>query len=215
MANVRYEPPRLANGDILQNARARKAIAAGADIKGWYDTKTGKVCIYAPNAESEQDVMATYAHEVVAHNGMRGLLGEERYNELCERLGEALTPEQLELVEEYAGKETDVLGDEYIARIAEMLIDEKGNIKEPTTWEKVKGAVREFFRDVFGLELTDADIRYLLWRSGERLRRGKADTFTRAQDVVTGGKLKADAAKSKAPPSVSPSAGSKLRTQRV
>ena len=110
-------------------------------------------------------------------------------------LGEALTPEQLELVEEYAGKDADVLGDEYIARIAEMLIDEKGNIKEPTTWEKVKGAVREFFRDVFGFNLTDADIRYLLWRSGERLRRNRAGTMTRAQDVVTGQKLQDESAR--------------------
>ena len=177
--------------DGVKNAQARMAIDAGINIKGWYDPKTGKVCTYAPNAESEQDVMATYAHEVVAHKGMRGLLGEDKYNELCERLGEALTPEQRELVREYIdmGKSDGVLGDEYIARIAEMLIDEKGDIKEPTTWEKVKGAVREFFRDVFGLELTDADIRYLLWRSGERLRRNKADVFTRAQDVVTGQQL--------------------------
>ena len=183
----------------VKNEQAREAIDAGKHVKGWYDPETGKVYIYVPNAESGQDVMATYAHEVVAHKGMRGLLGEERYNELCERLGEALTPEQRELVQEYIdmGKSDGELGDEYIARIAEMLIDEKGNIKEPTTWEKIKGAVREFFREVFGLELTDADTRYLLWRSGERLRRNNADVSTRAQDVVTGEKLKADAAQSK------------------
>ena len=120
--------------DGVQNKQARKALAAGKVIKGWYEPSTGKVVIYAPNAESAQDVMATYAHEVIAHKGMRGLLGEERYNELCERLGAALTPEQRELVEEYEGSKADVLGDEYVARIAEMLIDEQGNIKEPGTW---------------------------------------------------------------------------------
>ena len=177
--------------DGVKDVQARMAIDAGINIKGWYDPKTGKVCIYAPNAESAQDVMVTYAHEVVAHKGMRGLLGKERYEKLCKRLGAALTPEQRELVREYIdmGKSDGELGDEYIARIAEMLIDEKGEIKEPTTWEKVKGAVRDFFRDVLGLELTDADIRYLLWRSGERLRRNKADVFTRAQDAVTGQQL--------------------------
>ena len=179
--------------DGVQNEQARKALAAGKAVKGWYELSTGKVVIYAPNAESAQDVMAMYAHEVVAHKGMRGLLGEKRYNKLCQRLGAALTPEQRGLVEEYEGSDADVLGDEYVARIAEMLIDEKGEIKEPTTWEKVKGAVREFFRDVLGLELTDADIRYMLWRSGERLRRSKADVMTRARDVVTGEKLNDDA----------------------
>ena len=115
--------------DDVQDAEARKRIAAGEAVKGWYDPKTGKVYLYAPNLESEQDAMATYAHEVIAHKGMEGLLGKERYAELCKRLGEALTPEQRKLVKEYAGSGSRTLGDEYIARIAETLIDEQGNIK--------------------------------------------------------------------------------------
>ena len=125
--------------DGVQNEQARKALTVGKVVRGWYEPNTGKVVIYAPNIENAQDVMATYAHEVVAHKGMRGLLGEKRYNKLCQRLGAALTPEQRGPVEEYEGSDADVLGDEYVARIAEMLIDEKGDIKEPTTWEKVKG----------------------------------------------------------------------------
>ena len=56
--------------DDVQDAEARKRIAAGDVVKGWYDPKTGKVCLYAPNIESKQDAMATYAHEVIAHKGM-------------------------------------------------------------------------------------------------------------------------------------------------
>ena len=34
--------------DNIPNATARKAIAAGQNVKGWYDVKTGKVYLYAP-----------------------------------------------------------------------------------------------------------------------------------------------------------------------
>ena len=183
----------IADLDGVSNEKARKHLAAGQNVKGWYDPGAGKVYLYAPDLESEQDAMATYAHEVIAHKGMEGLLGKERYAELCKRLGKALTPKQRKEVEAYEGSSGRTLGDEYIARIAETLIDEQGNIKEPTTWEKVKAVVREFFRDTFGLELTDADIRYMLWRSSERLRRGKADTSQRAQDKVTGQRLQDEA----------------------
>ena len=44
--------------------------------KGWYDTKTREVYLVIPNAESVADVQATVLHEVVAHKGLRGLLGE-------------------------------------------------------------------------------------------------------------------------------------------
>ena len=56
-----------------------------------------------------QNALATYPQEVITHRGMRWLLGEDRYNELCERLGAALTPEQLELVEEYEGSSFNLL----------------------------------------------------------------------------------------------------------
>ena len=103
--------------DDVQDEEARKRIAAGDVVEGWYDPKTGKVYLYAPNIESEQDAMATYAHEVIAHKGMEGLLGKERYKELCERLGKALTSEQRKKVEAYEGSNDRTLGDEYIARI--------------------------------------------------------------------------------------------------
>ena len=112
------------------------------------------------------------------------MLGKERYAELCKRLGKALTPEQRKEVEAYEGNSDRTLGDEYIARIAEMLIDENGNINEPTTWEKVKAVVREFFRDAFGLELTDADLRYMLWQSSIRLKK-QAGQYTAVHEATS------------------------------
>ena len=174
----------------VRDARVSRAICNGDDVKGWCDTKSGKVCLYAPNIENERDARSVYMHEVIAHKGMRGLLGEERYNELCERLGAVLTGEQRQVVEEYAGSNDSVLGDEYIARVAEEMIDDRGEIKEPTVWAKIQAIVREIFRAALGLELTDADIHYMLWRSSERLRIGQANLTQRAQNVETERKLR-------------------------
>ena len=45
--------------------------------KGFYDVKTGEVTIVLPNAENIGDAEATVMHEVVAHKGLRGLLGDK------------------------------------------------------------------------------------------------------------------------------------------
>lgn len=48
--------------------------------KGWFDTTTGEVVIVVPNNENVAYVENTIAHEVVAHKGLRKLVGEERFN---------------------------------------------------------------------------------------------------------------------------------------
>ena len=48
--------------------------------KGWFDTATGEVVIVVPNNENMADVENTVAHEVVAHKGLRKLVGDERFD---------------------------------------------------------------------------------------------------------------------------------------
>ena len=172
------------NPDSIPNATARKAIAAGQNVKGWYDIKTGKVYLYAPNIESEQDAATTYIHEVVAHSGMRQLLGEDKYNELCEKLYNQLTDEQKERISQYSDQSAEEQGDEYFAAIAEAMIDERGNIKEPSLFRKVVAAIREFFRDVLGISMSDNDIRYMLWKSANNLKRN-SNKATQLNDAIT------------------------------
>ena len=77
-----------------------------------------------------------------------------------------------------------VVVDEYIAEVAE------GNVT-PSMFERVVSAVRAFLRDVLGLsvQMTDNDIRYLLWQSKNALE-GKS-AFGRAM-VLAQGKPLAD-----------------------
>ena len=48
--------------------------------KGWFDTATGEVVIVVPNNENMADVENTVAHEIVAHKGLRKLVGDERFD---------------------------------------------------------------------------------------------------------------------------------------
>ena len=46
------------------------------NAKGWFDTRTGRIVVIAPNHSSAWDVMQTLLHEGVAHYGLRELFGE-------------------------------------------------------------------------------------------------------------------------------------------
>ena len=73
---------------------------------------------------------------------MRQLLGEDKYNELCEKLYNQLTDEQKERISQYSDQSAEVQGDEYFAAIAETMIDERGNIKEPSLFRKFVATIQ-------------------------------------------------------------------------
>lgn len=77
--------------DEVSNKQARKAIESGETVFGWFEPKTGMVCIYLPHVPNESEIDKTYIHEVVSHKGLRELLGErnfERIKRQAEREGE-------------------------------------------------------------------------------------------------------------------------------
>lgn len=147
--------------DLPEDARKRRA-------KGYYDPKTGETVIVLPNNTDVADVQKTLLHEIVAHNGLRGLLGD-KLDDMLDRVFAGLPEKQRvalarEAYSEYRGN-VRVATEEYLARIAEKDI-------QPTVWEKVKSAIRDFFRSLgIDLRMTDADIKYLLWKSKNRLKR--------------------------------------------
>ena len=75
--------------DDVKNKQAREeiteadaAVANGAAreknrVNGWYNTVTGEVELYLPHILSEEEIDARVMHEVVAHRGLRELLGTE------------------------------------------------------------------------------------------------------------------------------------------
>lgn len=138
--------------------------------KGWYDMETGEVYLVLHNAESIADAQATILHEVVAHKGLRGLLGEKFddmmdsvYRNLPEDVRRKVTRAGLS---RYGG-DFRIATEEYLASVAE------NGVSEPSIWQKIKSAIRGFFRSLgIDLRMRDEDIAYMLWKSKNRLEKG-------------------------------------------
>lgn len=174
-------PVRLVRAmDELPDGLARRALENGRNVKGWYDTGTGEVVVYLPNAIDANDAKATFLHEVVAHKGLRELLGKENYDSMMENLYGILPKDVQDEVrkhadERYSGS-ISVAMDEYLAEQAEKA-------ETPSWWDRVISAIRDLLRKAgIAVELSGNDVKYLLWRSRKRLERG--DAFSQAEDVV-------------------------------
>ena len=176
--------------------------------KGWYDTATGKVSIVLPNNKSVDDVVATVGHEMIAHKGLRELVGEENYEKFLDEVYGHLRDDLKKGVDAAAGRafidDTTKNGeraksydqhrrtavDELFGRLAEKPFEEFTD-GERTLWQKLKSVVRRLLDKFLGtlklpkwFELGDNELRYILWRSKERLERGKEHPIDLARDIV-------------------------------
>lgn len=155
----------------VNDAAAYRALLDGDTITGWYDGKTGEVHIYAPNIGSLSEAERKVFHELVGHKGVRDLLGQEGFDELCDRVWEIIPEkrrsELLGKVQHLAEeKRQRAAADEYIAELAETVDYKSGE----GIWHKIA----EFFRSIFEKrgyqpEMTDKDISVILRESYKRL----------------------------------------------
>ena len=152
--------------DEVPAGAARRAIEKGLRVKGWY--QNGQINIYLPNAAGMEDVKATLLHEGVAHYGLRQLVGEQNFNEFIGKLYAQASKEVRENVMKLApkyGYNIYEAMEEYIASMAEKGID------NPTFWQTVKKLFRDMLEKIgIKLDITDNDLRYLLWESRNNLR---------------------------------------------
>ena len=176
--------------------------------KGWYDVRTGEVVVVLPNNRDVEDVAATVMHETVAHKGLRELVGEEHYDDFLDEVYEHLRGDLKQRVDAEAGRsfvdDTIKNGekaksyeqhrrtavDELFGDMAEKPFEEFSE-GERTLWQKLKEVVRKLldkFLESLKLpkwfELGDNELRYMLWRSKERLERGKEHPIDLARDMV-------------------------------
>ena len=145
----------------VENESARKAIQmheeqkSGQRIPGWYSG--GKVYIYLPHATDISDLDQTYIHEVVAHHGMKQMLGEEGYNQFClkvwDMMEQTLNEQELNRWLAYQGVKGDKAkaADEYIAHLAETT--ESLTELDQSVWDKIVELLRDALRQLgFSLE---------------------------------------------------------------
>ena len=171
------------------------------DKKGAFDVKSGEVIVVIPNHESVEDVAETVFHEVVGHKGLREMIGEENYDAFCDEVYGHLKEELKEAVDEETtrsfmnepGKGYDyhrrVSVDELFGRMAEKGFEEFTKA-ERGVWAKLKAKVMEAINKFLGalklpkwVKLGDNELRYMLWRSHERLRT-KGDYVDMARDAA-------------------------------
>lgn len=159
--------------DEVTNKAARAVIEAGNPVSGWFSNN--EVVLYMPNINSVEEIDKTFIHEVVAHKGLRMLMGEQ-FDALCDNVWDMMSEEDRAKFINYPGVKgnTRKAADEYMAYLAE------GVDLNKTIWQKIIDAVREFFssKDV---TLLDEEIANLIKESYKNL---KAQTATNVDNEV-------------------------------
>ena len=180
--------------DEVNDEGVRRAIEKGRNVKGWYDTSTGEMVVYAPNAVDADDAVRTVLHEGVAHYGLRQLVGEENFDTFLDNIYNNVDGDIKATIDGKAqrnGWSTRVATEEYLASLAEDTNFEEA--KKSGLWQKIK----DFFTDLLtkaGVRLnealTDNELRYLLWRSYENLQEPNGrGTIGTVKDVAMQGRL--------------------------
>ncbi|MBR3625336.1 MAG: hypothetical protein IKN48_03170, partial [Bacteroidaceae bacterium] len=171
-------------------SEARKRIDEGRMVKGWYNN--GRIYVYVPNTEDAADAKRTMVHEIVAHYGLRKLLGKRFNDFMLEVYEHADLPIRQQIERLAARYDWDFVTatEEYLASLAETTnFDE---VKRSGWWARIKQAFYRILEDMgFGRlngKLTDNELRYLLWRSYDNLQREREnrqrDIFDEAADTA-------------------------------
>lgn len=188
------DPKELTSDNAERQARMRRS-------KGFYDPATGKVVVVLPNNANVEDVAETVFHEVVAHKGLREMLGDENYDAFCDEVYDHLKDDLKEEVDRETTRRFErepekgyehhrrVSVDELFGRMAEKGFEDFTKA-ERGIWAKLKAKVLEAINKFLGslklpkwVRLGDNELRYMLWRSHEKLRT-KGDYVNMARDAV-------------------------------
>ena len=188
------DPKELTSDNAERQARMRRS-------KGFYDPATGKVVVVLPNNANVEDVAETVFHEVVAHKGLREMLGDENYDAFCDEVYDHLKDDLKEEVDRETTRRFErepekgyehhrrVSVDELFGRMAEKGFEDFTKA-ERGIWAKLKAKVLEAINKFLGslklpkrVRLGDNELRYMLWRSHEKLRT-KGDYVDMARDAA-------------------------------
>ena len=155
----------LTSTDGLQGKKTR--------AKGWFVPKDGKITIVLPNHTDVGDVIRTLLHEGVAHYGLRQLFGKHFdtfLDNVYNNANHSVKSRIRDLESKYDGDKHKAT-EEYLAGLAEDTDFE--HTSNTSWWSKIKNMFLDMLAKV-GLKLkhalTDADLRYVLWRSYENMR---------------------------------------------
>ena len=145
-----------------------------AKAKGWFDTETGKIVVVLGNHRNREDVMQTILHEGVAHYGLRQLFGPH-FDTFLDNVRRNADEDVRRAIVEMAAKhgwDFRTATEEYLAGLAEDTDFERAMNRG--WFNRIKDLFLKMlhkigFEGFTGVELSDNELRYILWRSYENL----------------------------------------------
>lgn len=177
--------------DSITDAQVREECKNGA--KGWYDTKTGEVHIFAPNCKSNYDAQKTIFHEKVGHEGLRNLMGEKQFNKFLHQVFGGMEGDvRKEVIADAAkrGWDFNTAIDEYLAKKAEDFKDDSPSVKR--FFKSVVTAINNWLQSKGwkNFSMTENDVREALWLSKNALENKKGSLEYRIRKAAFEAKLK-------------------------
>ena len=167
-----------------------------AKAKGFYSKSSGKITIVIPNHASVEDVEKTLLHEAVAHHGLRKLFGEH-FETFLDNVYQNVEPEIRRIITSQAANNNwdfRTATEEYLAGLAERTDFERVHY---AIWNKIKSLFLKMLHSIgfegwSVTELSDNELRYLLWRSYENMKEpGRYRSILgEAEDVAKQNELK-------------------------
>lgn len=145
-----------------------------AKAKGFYSKSSGKITIVIPNHASVEDAEKTLLHEAVAHYGLRKLFGEH-FETFLDNVYQNVEPEIRRIITSQAANNNwdfRTATEEYLAGLAERTDFERVHY---AIWNKIKSLFLKMLHSIgfegwSATELSDNELRYLLWRSYENMK---------------------------------------------
>ncbi len=185
----------LNNVDIVDKPAGRGA-GRRERAKGMFERSTGRITINIGNCADKRDAVVTLLHEAVAHHGLRKLFGEN-FETFLDNVYNSANAEIRRIVDKHSsryGGDKRTATEEYMASLAERTDFE--NAKKSGWWQRIKDFFLKMLEKIGlkgfkGEDLSDNELRYVLWRSYENLKSGGKDTvFSAANDLAKQSELK-------------------------
>ena len=164
--------------------------------KGMFERSTGRITINIGNCADKRDAVVTLLHEAVAHHGLRKLFGEN-FETFLDNVYNSANAEIRRIIDKHSHRydgDKRTATEEYMASLAERTDFE--NAKKSGWWQRIKDFFLKMLEKIGlkgfkGEDLSDNELRYVLWRSYENLKSGGKDTvFSAAADLAKQSELK-------------------------
>lgn len=163
------------------SGQAAASNKGGARVRGF--AKDGRAYIYLPGIVEESEIDAVFMHEAVAHTGLKGLLGQQAFDELCDQVWEMMSPEMQTVFINYPGVNgnTRAAADEYIAHLAETMGAGIAEAEEKTIWQSIIDFVRNILRSMgIALNVSESELSDLIHMAYADLAKNMAE----AEDIA-------------------------------